>query len=625
MRGLLAVTGRELHERRRLLAVAVFVGAAPAALPPLGLGGREEWRLATILGAFTFTVATAVLSGASVVGRDLSEGRLGFFFARPISGASIWGGKMLAALLLSVGVLLLSGASLPWLGLRGPSSLLPGAAAWVVPALVTLVVVTLIGLGHAFSVGYRSRSAWFAADLILAVLSVPWIVNMVGRLLFHLVLPPVFAFFAVTASALTAAGAAQVIWGRTDVRSGHRVLSAVLWTAMFLGLAAIEARTRWLLNPGWDDLVALDEVRAAPQGAWSAVIGRTEGRGQGRWLFLADGASGRRVPVGTAHDLEFAFAPDGRRAAWLAFPRQSPSVSLSVLDLDGGARTARTRELSLGVPLAGAVGSVTDGRRLVLLEGGAALVADLDGDRPPLRVPLPPGVSRQAAYLDGERLRLFHATSRPGQAGSLRLLDVNLSSGTLSEAGHIQTRSYAWVRVSPDRTRILVLDRPERHPALTLHAGDGARLATLIEAGTAVNVQADFLADGRIAIVQTDASARLRLLSPDGTGERSVELATRPAGVRLGAEAAPGQLTVGLDFIDGQRRETVLLDADDARVVRRYPDLSPAATPWFAWCDAGARPAPGSPATHLFLDVAGNTFTLDMATGGRRAAFARSH
>jgi hypothetical protein len=178
--------------------------------------------------------------------------------------------------------------------------------------------------------------------------------------------------------------------------------------------------------------------------------------------------------------------------------------------------------------------------------------------------------------------------------------------------------------VSPDRTRLLVLDRLERHARLTLHAGDGTRLVTLTESGTAVNVHGDFLADGRIAIVESGTSARLRLTSPDGTGERIVELAAGPVGVRLGAEAAPGQLTVGLEYRQRQQRETVLVDLDGARVLQRYPDLSPAATPWFPWGDAGARPAPGSPATRLFLDVSGEAFSLDLATGARRPAFARA-
>ena len=44
MRDPLAVAGRELHERWRLLAVALVAGAVPLALPYVGFGGRDEWR-----------------------------------------------------------------------------------------------------------------------------------------------------------------------------------------------------------------------------------------------------------------------------------------------------------------------------------------------------------------------------------------------------------------------------------------------------------------------------------------------------------------------------------------------------------------------------------------------------
>ena len=94
-RGLMAIAAREVSERVLLLALAAALAVVPFVAPWLGVGDRP------LLGAFlcaVMVVAAAVLTGSSVIARDLAEGRLGFFFARPQPWWSLWGGKMLAAL-----------------------------------------------------------------------------------------------------------------------------------------------------------------------------------------------------------------------------------------------------------------------------------------------------------------------------------------------------------------------------------------------------------------------------------------------------------------------------------------------------------------------------------------------
>src|SRR5205814_1714 len=92
---------------------------------------------------------------------------------------SVWGGKLLAAIVLTLaaGAIVLVPSAL-----TGDWSL-PPAGWWGLLGIPGLLAV--IGGVHAVAVGYRSRSGWFAADLALATLlgwsggpapAGPWIV-----------------------------------------------------------------------------------------------------------------------------------------------------------------------------------------------------------------------------------------------------------------------------------------------------------------------------------------------------------------------------------------------------------------------------------------------------------------
>src|SRR5262245_48144682 len=96
---------REMRERRFFLPTALVAGLAPLLLWVMaspGSGLRLTAEVAALVLMFAFPTAVGISLGASVLGRDLAERRLGFYFARPLRGSSIWGGKMLAAMLLTL-------------------------------------------------------------------------------------------------------------------------------------------------------------------------------------------------------------------------------------------------------------------------------------------------------------------------------------------------------------------------------------------------------------------------------------------------------------------------------------------------------------------------------------------
>ena len=90
MRHALVIARREIAEKRFVLFAALAFAALPfllAAIPiARGSGGpRDVMDIVAGLLCIGFTLALALILGANVIGRDLSENRLSFYFSRPVS------------------------------------------------------------------------------------------------------------------------------------------------------------------------------------------------------------------------------------------------------------------------------------------------------------------------------------------------------------------------------------------------------------------------------------------------------------------------------------------------------------------------------------------------------------
>ena len=112
-------------------------------LPWVGAGNAADARstMALILAA-TLVSAGALGLGSSMIGPDLGERRLGFYFARPLGAAAIWWGKLVATFLVVflAGVLVLSPTALQGrrlgVGLAAGGRSRDGGIAGVAPAVL---------------------------------------------------------------------------------------------------------------------------------------------------------------------------------------------------------------------------------------------------------------------------------------------------------------------------------------------------------------------------------------------------------------------------------------------------------------------------------------------------------
>lgn len=328
MRGLsilIVLLRNEIRDRAHLLIAAAASGVLLLALPWLpGLGDPDPgdvrslgaWILATVLGG-----ATAVSLGATMIGTELAEGRLGYYLSQPMSPMLLWWSKLTGAFATTFGIVIL---------ILGPAFALHLGSPWFVPLLeepwllaaIPLILLTLILVAHTAGTILRSRTAWMAIDAIglLVVCILAWwapasllasgAFDQLARLLLWMLV-------GVTA-AMALAGAVQVSIGRTDLHRSHRTLSITTWTLLTGVTLVAMLSTHRTLNPSPSRLQGIGPVTVAPAGAWLAVSGSTSTGSLFPPSALIDTETSRHTSLGLFypwhHSNQVAFSNDGARA-----------------------------------------------------------------------------------------------------------------------------------------------------------------------------------------------------------------------------------------------------------------------------------------------------------------------
>jgi hypothetical protein len=609
----MAIAAREVSERIALLGLAVAVAAVPFFGPWLGIGDRP--LLGVLLGV-VMVFAAAVLTGSSVIARDLAEGRLGFFLSRPLPWWSIWGGKLLAAIVLtfSAGAIVL-----------GPSSLagdwsLPAGGWWVrflVPGLIGV-----IGIVNVMAVGYRARSLWFAADLGMAGALV-WIVVRTSRDLmdwaaFLFDLGVLSAALWLLTAAVTVAGAAQVAEGRADIRRGHRVLSIVLWSLLTPAVLAYAAWGAWVGRFAPADLRTVVSAWPSPDGAWIAAACRTRWPRPETFLptVLMDPARQRFLRVGGPSVRGPVFSEDATRAVWVA-DAWTDAPRLMAADLRSNHPSAS--RVPLPVP-PGSVVSVAlsaDGENVAVVQSNQATVFKLGSAQALASAPLRAYWWRPIVFTRDGRAHVLSELS----PGVLDVIVLDPATRKATTTGHFPTRVNPIERWGPGAARVAVIDsQGARRSSLTLHDGStGALIATILPEGGAGGIAVTFLRDGRLAVADYGRRVALRVFSTEGAESLSLEI--QPTfGFAEVAEVAPGLLAVELpSYRVGSGSDSVLVDLAAERVIRREHGLRPAAS---SWVSRAAQTVPD--AGGLFIDDRGALVRLDIATGARQVLFGGS-
>jgi hypothetical protein len=619
MRGLLALMLREISERRRVLLAAALAATIPFLVPVArglhALSAREARVTTAVYLALGFAAVLSAALGWSVLSRDLADGRISFYFSRPLSGVAIWAGKIAAAFLLAIGA-----AAIVWVPALAASRFrielpgLPEWTLWAVPAGSLFVVL----LAHVAGVALRARSALLAADaacLVVVYFSGLWIVS---RLVRRQAETPMFRGLKATGVALLigvlAGGLAAVLRGRTDIRRAHRALSLWLWGSLGATLAGFAGYAAWVLFSRPADLTLAGAI-PAPRGTWVAVNGDARSAPAG---FLVDTATGRWLRAGSAWQTGFgwfgpAISADGVHAAWFEPTGDPGPYDLIALRLDQpDAQPRRTTVPIPTLPFPLYLALSPDGSRFATMSSGTLSIGDIatgrslgsarvrEDDAPLL-----------GTFLDNDRFRTYGWGT-----GQLDLGEFDVVRRTFARLGSISglTGSYDF-RVDLAGERILL--RESRGVRLRLFdAGNAAPIARLVDEPPQWSTGMRFLSDGRIAFASADESAaRLRLFDAGGALLREIPLPSSPR-MMLGGEPEPGKVLVAFSkdalWIDGSA--LYLVDLERGTFEKKADDLTPA-----YYFEYGApRRTWGPEAAKLFYGPGRSLVRFDPTTGERR-------
>ncbi len=642
MTGFAAVAVREVRQRRSVLAAALVAGFVALAVPAFSALGRRDVReareLAALVFAAAFAFAVALVTGGGMVTRELVERRHSFLFSRPLSAAAIWGGKVVAAWLLAVGSAV--AVLLPAAALSGGLHLLGAVAPWgdaaVTLGIAAVALLTLVGFSHAGALMVRSRVSWLlAADVGAAGVVTSVVALALRSLLLAYALDAVTVAGVAVATALLVAplvaGLVQVSLGRTDVRRGHRALSATLW-AILGGIAALIAGyAHWVQSVSVHDVTWIEGLTLAPSGEWTFLTGTSGARGDYEAMFLLDTESGRAIKVGAPGRWwsQAQFSRDGTRAVWLSPPAglADPVRDLMTVDLTEPDPRPKATPVTIAERGLEILGLSPDGRSVCIRTGTTVSVTELASGRVLASARLPGDIGAVRA-LWGTTEVVGLAAWNPGPANrdqaDMRLFELDVRRRSVTETGRIagvERRGFWFLAFDPERGRILTRVGARSAGAIELHdARTGSRLATLASSDNASLFWATFLAGGRLAAgtVAGDAG-ELRLFSPDGSLERTIPLGAARV-VNLAAQPSPDTLVVGTrlvanDYLTTERRSLVV-DLRAGAVTELARGCRPLAS--WPWRQEVVAPVPGSAATRAFIDPNGHLAVLDPMRGSLR-------
>jgi hypothetical protein len=532
-----AIFRREFVARWDLLWAALYIAVLVAVVPlaPFipSIERADVRDLMSVGSALAAGLALSIGLGATFFGRDLSEGRLGFYFERPVRSVAVWLGRFLAVLTL---VVLFEAVTLlpAWLSsseglmimsyVGWPESF--GAVEWT----VTLVAgpAFLMLLAHAVSVMVRARTAWLFLDVIgcVATLIVAWLCvrPFVVEDFEDALLVVGLALAASVFLALLAGFAAGVHSGRCDLGRVHRVLSVTLWGTMAITFGAAAVYGEWLRIFEPTDLSYFEVGRVSLNGEWAEVKGTARWRQDverrflistmdSRWLRLPSRSGGWRWSV--------SFSEDGSRVQWFDIDRGEEVGFLAYADLDEGTLEPVITSIMMNSDSYDYLSP--SGRRLAVTDDRVLSVYDFDGEQLLTAVRLPDEFQgSRPVFVNDSTIRLYRRSGEPGD-WTMSIAEVDVRAGTVNHTGSFAIGSeYAGSAFDANLRYMVVRTRRDEYDYYP-------RIGNIIDARTGAFIRpitdfAAFLHDGRVLKIVREGDDPKSVVVEDPTGENRVEL-----------------------------------------------------------------------------------------------------
>jgi hypothetical protein len=619
MRALIAVALREIIERRAIYGVAAGLGLLPILASQInGFGGSSGNEIGGITAGIVFAAlmgGLALLVGGSVIGRDLAERRLSFYFARPISDFAIWGGKFFGGLFLVYTSSLLS--LLPALIFLGETKSI--LREWEFFPITFGITVLLYSFGLIAGVVSRSKSKWLALDLallpIMMALAFPAIYRFAytgmniwevegglidkssSTVLLRLFIYGVVGVAVIVLAASLPSSLISFLAGRADIRRAHRALSLSLWGIVFSGLLLFHGYSYWFVSAKPSDLTKLHNVVAAPGGAWMAVQGAVSGRGFGYSPYFLINSNSKSYYRFDRPFMGLKFSADGKHVAWLELEDLSHDSPVHVVTMKLDDQNLQPTRTGIKFPLQSQpdIFISRDGSRVAVIRDKLISVFDLVSGKELMTVSTPANIQQnirnswlnRVLFVTPDLLRIYWTLStepfdiNSRKPSSLEIIEIDVIAKKLETTGRIEAGRPFYMFPQGDR---LILSSMKTTNVYDARTGE---LRTQLSSSEGP-FSTKFLSDGRIAMIEIynpvanapdTKNARLRILSAEGVEQKLIELGSAK-GAGLGGEVSPGRLMVTLnsqtDYLTYNNSLLYLVDINTGAVAEKAERLMPA-------------------------------------------------
>lgn len=602
MKAFFALVWHEVLERKALLAAAAVASLLPLLaplLPGTGSNSAADIREAVMwVMVLTLVPLFALLLGVSFIGRDLSEGRLGFYYAQPLSGPTIWFGKLAAVVLLiwtaqltiMLPTALLSGEPARFVVPEG--MLFESLAAWASTVAMWLASVAVILVSHALGVVWRARSMWIVVDLIaiaLFVVAARWVISPFIQIFSAYVVMAIYAWLLVSALiGLVMAGAIQLTAGRVDARRGHRALSKTLWSALAVGVAIAGVWGWWVRSASPSDLTRVNEISVG-SGEWIAVTGPSTGRFDYFPGFIVNTTDGRWISAHSGsniHERGLLFSSDQSLAVWPNVVNFE-EMRLMAVKLNSQRLDPKWTEVVLKRNWMDMVLSPT-GDRVALIRGSMIEVHDLETGDLVVAAQVPDGIEPYRLVFVDENVVSILSVQRVPRSDDpakrrTRWIKTRLDLTTRAlDDGETINNPWQWTgmrlfRPVPNNLERQPIDGEDR--LLLMDSNHGEVVADLGEMpGRWIDIRE--VRHGEIVIKRkTDERCFLDVFDAEGVSLKTIDV-DDGRWVDIGGEYLPGLLAVGEtvwsdDSFEPNRRATTLVNITSGETTEGPVDVSP--------------------------------------------------